>query len=81
MYKLMKLDEVGNDEVGKVDQIAEFGAFLNFGSPDGLTRVSRVMDDYMDADIINGRLRNSKRILRVAGDEKMKKLAEAYYGH
>ena len=54
MYKLMKLDEVGNDEVGKVDQVAEFGAFLNFGSPDGLTRVSRVMDDYGDADITNG---------------------------
>jgi len=52
---------------GRISQIAEFGAFLNFGPLDGLIHVSQVMDDFVDVDMINGRIvgKNSKKTLRV----------------
>jgi DNA-directed RNA polymerase subunit E' len=58
-----------NQEIveGRVVEIAEFGAFLNFGPMDGLIHVSQAMDDFIDVDISNRRLvgRDSKRILKV----------------
>ncbi len=61
-----------NQEVveGKVSEVAEFGAFLNFGPLDGLIHVSQVMDDFIDVDLNNRRLvgRDSKKVLR-AGDK------------
>lgn len=58
-----------NQEVveGKVSEVVEFGAFLNFGPLDGLIHVSQVMDDFIDVDLSNRRLvgRDSKRVLKV----------------
>jgi len=60
-----------NQEIieGKVSEIVEFGAFLNFGPLDALVHVSQVMDDFIDVDQNNRRLvgRDSKRILK-SGD-------------
>jgi DNA-directed RNA polymerase subunit E' len=58
-----------NQEIveGRVSEIVEFGAFLNFGPLDGLIHVSQVMDDFIDVDLNNRRLvgRESKRALKV----------------
>jgi DNA-directed RNA polymerase subunit E' len=58
-----------NQEIveGRISEIVEFGAFLNFGPLDALIHVSQVMDDFIDVDQNNRRLvgRESKRVLKV----------------
>ncbi|MDR0912772.1 MAG: DNA-directed RNA polymerase [Methanobrevibacter sp.] len=50
---------------GKVEEIAEYGAFIRIGPLDGLVHVSQVTDDYINYDSKAGKLnaKESKKIL------------------
>ena len=55
--------------LGKVNDITEFGAFMNMGAMDGMVHVSQTMDDFVSYNKSNALTgKESKRILKV-GDK------------
>lgn len=58
--------EVNEVVLGKITDIADFGAFMEVGPLDGMIHISQTMDDFVSfskSNVLTGR--DSKRVLRV----------------
>ncbi|RLI92341.1 MAG: DNA-directed RNA polymerase [Candidatus Altiarchaeales archaeon] len=62
--------EINEVVEGVVSEVAEFGAFINFGPMDGLVHVSQITEDFMGFDSKNKVLvgKESRKVLKI-GDK------------
>ncbi|HEX55344.1 MAG: DNA-directed RNA polymerase [Candidatus Altiarchaeales archaeon] len=78
VFDILVYQPVLNEVVeGYVSEIAEFGAFINFGPMDGLVHVSQITEDYMSYDSRNMMLigKETRKILRVGDNVRVRIIA------
>ena len=71
--------EVNEVVLGKITDIADFGAFIEIGPLDGMIHISQTMDDFVSfskSNVLTGR--DSKRVLRVNDISRARIIAVSY---
>jgi DNA-directed RNA polymerase subunit E' len=65
--------------LGKIKDMADFGAFINLGPMDGMIHISQTMDDFVSfakEKVLTGR--DSKRVLKIGDDCRARIIAASF---